>query len=49
MIFAFIFKKGMIFMIECSIDLLTQLVSFLPVGIVVIMVLNLISDILLGR
>lgn len=36
-------------MIECSINLLTDLVSFLPVGIVVIMVLNLLSDILLGR
>lgn len=36
-------------MIECSINLLTDLIGFLPVGIVVIMVLNLISDILLGR
>lgn len=36
-------------MIECAISLLTDLVSFLPVGIVVVLVLNLISDILLGR
>lgn len=36
-------------MIECSIDLLIQLIEFLPLGIVVVMVLNLISDILLGR
>lgn len=36
-------------MIECSITLLTDLVIFLPIGIVVIMVLNLLSDILLGR
>lgn len=36
-------------MIECSISLLTDLISLLPVGIVVLMVLNLISDILLGR
>jgi hypothetical protein len=36
-------------MIECSINLLTDLISFLPIGIVIIMVLNLISDILLGR
>lgn len=36
-------------MIECAIDLLVDLVGLLPVGIVIIMVLNLISDILLGR
>lgn len=36
-------------MIECSINLLIDLVGFLPIGIVVIMVLNLLSDILLGR
>lgn len=36
-------------MIECSINLLIDLVYFLPIGIVVIMVLNLLSDILLGR
>ena len=36
-------------MIECAINLLTDLIDFLPLGIVVVMVLNLISDILLGR
>lgn len=36
-------------MIDCSINLLTDLVAFLPLGIVLVMVLNLISDILLGR
>lgn len=36
-------------MIECSINLLTDLISFIPLGIVVVLVLNLLSDILLGR
>lgn len=36
-------------MIECSINLLTDLIGFIPLGIVVVLVLNLLSDILLGR
>lgn len=36
-------------MFECAIQLMIELVNIIPAGVVIILVLNLISDLLWGR
>lgn len=36
-------------MFECAIDFMIEFVNIIPVGVVVILILNLVSDLLFGR
>ncbi len=36
-------------MFDCAIQFMTEFVNIMPIGIVVILVLNLVSDLLFGR
>jgi hypothetical protein len=36
-------------MFDCAIQFMTEFVNLIPIGIVVILVLNLVSDLLFGR